>query len=165
LNWHDRQDEIDNMAIRKFSDADFDAIEAIYNLSKLDELQFEPLSFRLLPLRQDARRFAALMACDIFVYEDSAIQGYGALFHASAGQSEIRTLYVHPSYRGQGVAKRLLAFMVGLAGGEVSLNVARSNAPAKALYYAHGFCDVAEFETDYNGVPVWANRMMRPRVC
>lgn len=43
----------------------------------------------------------------------------------------------------------------------LKLYVAKSNAPAKNLYAQYGFEVVEEFETSYNGIPVFANKMIR----
>lgn len=141
--------------IRPFEPTDFSAIEAIYALSKLDELRFETSSFDLLPLRQDAQRFQGLMASRIFVYDDGGIQGYGAVFG-----SEIRAVFVHPMHRGKGLGKRLLEHLLSQTGGGARLFVAKSNKPAVALYQRYGFEVTRELEASYNGKPVLANEMV-----
>ena len=146
------------MSIRPFCEQDFPQIETIYALSKLDELRFEPVRFQLLPLREDPKRFAALKESDIFVFEhpDDASK---IMAFAAVCQSEIRNLFVHPLFRGNGIGKTLLTFLLQRIPGPASLNVAKNNVPAIKLYQRFGFNIVDEFETQYNGTAVMANTM------
>lgn len=144
------------MNIRKYDKKDFDTILDIYAASKLDELLYEEARFELLPLAKDATRLSKLMESEIYVYEDNGVIGYGA----NCG-SEIRALFVHPKARKKGIGECLLAFLLAKIPGEANLYVAKSNMPAKKLYKKFGFEVVEEFETSYNGVPVFANKMKR----
>lgn len=144
------------MKIRKYRKSDYDAIADIYAASKLDELRFEDARFELLPLDQDKRRFEQLLESEIYVHDDEGIDAYCAN-HGS----EIRALFVHPKSRGKGIGKDLLKFLLAKISGEARLYVAQSNMPAKNLYKKFGFEVVAEFATSYNGVPVFANKMIR----
>jgi len=156
------------MTIRLFKQADFQAINNIYNVSKLDELQLENTSFELLSLEQDQQRYAELMESDIYVYEhvyeqaygqvnkEPTVLGYGALFG-----TEIRALFVLPQARRKSIGKTLLEFLLTKIDGTASLYVARSNTPAKTLYATYDFNVVEEFTTTYNTVPVVANKMLR----
>ncbi len=143
-------------SIRPFEPGDFNAIEAIYAHSKLDELRFEQAQLELVPLKQDEQRFRDLMAAHIVVSAQPDVQGFGAVFG-----SEIRAIFVHPSYRGKGVGKALLQHLISIAGKPARLSVAKSNVPAVELYRRHGFVTVREFEAYYNGVPVQAIEMER----
>jgi len=144
------------MSIRSFSDDDFSTILDIYAQSKLDELRFEKMEFELLPLENDENRLTQLKESDIYVYEDEGVIGYGALFG-----SEIRALFVCPSARGKGIGKSLLEFLLLKVTGTANLYVAKTNIPAKQLYKNYGFKVTDEFETKYNGIPVFANKMVR----
>lgn len=144
------------MKIRPFCDKDYPRILEIYANSKLDELRFEEKTFILLPLDQDNRRLPPFKESDIFVYDDKNVLGYGAIFG-----SEIRALFVCPSARGQGVGKALLEFLLSRIDGESNLFIAKTNAPAKRLYEAYGFEVTKEFQTEYNGVAVLVNEMVR----
>ncbi len=144
------------MNIRPFRDNDFPEVLDIYANSKLDELRFEIEGFDLIPLEEDEARLAGLKESDIYVYEEGGVMGYGALCG-----SEIRALFVCPSVRGKGIGKSLLDFMLLNETGAVSLFVAKTNVPAKRLYNSFGFEITDEFETEYNGVSVWANKMVR----
>lgn len=142
--------------IRGYQDRDFDAIAEIYALSKLDELRFEVDRFELLPLKRDEKRYRATMESRIFVYDDGHVLGYGAVF-----KNEIRALFVHPRFRGKGVGKRLLDYLILQADAPTILYIAESNSPAKSLYQKYGFYITRAFETEYNGKPVLANKMVR----
>ena len=142
--------------MRTYHSDDFEAIEEIYNLSKLDELRFEDKQFRLLPLQLDDKRFRGLMESQIVVFDNGSILGYGA-FHGS----EISALFVHPSARGKGIGANLLQHLLGLVAEPAKLYVAKSNRPAKSLYTRYGFEITDEFVTSYNDTPVLANEMTR----
>ena len=144
------------MHIRPYTENDYPAVLEIYRRTKLDELRFEEKTFELLPLEQDERRYAQFRASDIYVFDNGCVVAYGAVCG-----SEIRGLYVLPEMRGQGIGRRLLTFLLSKMAGPVDLYVAKTNAPAKRLYRNFGFSVVDEFETDYNGVPVFANKMTR----
>lgn len=145
------------MTIRSYSQYDLPAIFDIYNRSKLDELNCEDEVFTLLPLKDDAARLGALMESEIYVYhEHNCISGYGAIFG-----NEIRALFVHPKYRGKGIGKQLLEFLLSLIHEQPSLYVASSNQLAKKLYQLYGFSVIETFKTSYNHKPVIAQKMVR----
>ncbi|MBI5591054.1 MAG: GNAT family N-acetyltransferase [Deltaproteobacteria bacterium] len=144
------------MKIRKYKKNDYYAILDIYAASKLDELRYEDVKFELLPLDRDMKRLGQLLESEIYIYEHDGVIGYCA----NCG-SEIRALFVHPKSRGKGIGKCLLEFLLSKIPGPATLYVAKSNAPAKNLYTQFGFEVVEEFETSYNGLPVFANKMIR----
>jgi putative acetyltransferase len=144
------------MNIRAFSEKDYPRVFEIYSSSKLDELRFEKKKFDLLPLENDEKRFSALKESEIYVYDDGEVLGYGAIFEA-----EIRALFVCPSVRGKGIGKEILEFLLSQINGRVNLFVAKTNVPAKELYKRYGFEVSDEFLTEYNGEPVYANKMVR----
>ena len=110
----------------------------------------------LLPLDEDQVRFSELMASDIYLFQTKdRISGYGAMCG-----DEIRALFVHPQFRGKGVGKKLLEFLLSRIEGQPRLYVARSNQPAKDLYQRYGFRVTETFETTYNQVPVIAQKMV-----
>lgn len=144
------------MTIRKYSDDDFQSIEAIYNLSKLDELVQEDSTFTLLPLSEDKARNKQLFESQIFVYELESVVAFCAIF-----ESEIRALFVHPNYRGRGIGKDLLEHLLSLSSRNARLFVAASNFSAKEMYKKFGFAVTETFETTYNCVAVTANKMVK----
>ncbi|TGG92847.1 N-acetyltransferase [Natronospirillum operosum] len=144
------------MMIRDYRPSDFEEIMAIYAQSKLDELRFEPKKFELLPLEKDEKRLQSLLASRIFVWEADGITGYGAVC-----QNDIESLFVHPRHRGQGIGSTMFEYLLTEVDSPARLYVAKSNAPAIALYRKYGFSVSREFETSYNGRAVMANEMVR----
>lgn len=73
-----------------------------------------------------------------------AVVGH-AVASAAGDVVELQRIAVAPGHRRHGVAGRLLAEVVALAGpGErVLLEVREDNAPARALYARHGFVELA----------------------
>lgn len=140
--------------IRPYEDRDELAVLNIYASSKMDELVHENQIFEFMPLQQDRGRYEKLFESDIFVYDDNGVIGYCAYFG-----NEIRALYVQPSYRGRGIGEKMLDFMLRAIAGTAILFVAKSNVQAKKLYSRRGFEIVDEFEVQYNGKGVLANKM------
>ncbi|MDW7550681.1 GNAT family N-acetyltransferase [Pseudoalteromonas sp. SCSIO 43201] len=144
------------MTIRTYTEDDFQSIEEIYNLSKLDELAQEAAEFTLLPLSEDIPRNEQLFESQIFVYELGSIAAFCALCH-----TEIRALFVHPDHRGKGIGKDLLKYLLSLTSQEASLYVVASNCVAKEVYKSVGFVVTETFETTYNSVAVTVDKMVR----
>ena len=145
------------MAIRPVQSCDTADIQAIYNASKLDELINEPGPFQLLPLQEDHPRRQALEESTIYVYEQQQkVIAYGAHLRA-----EITALFVSPKARGQQIGKQMLEHLLSCITGRAYLSVAQSNTTAKALYHHYGFHTEKTFKTEYNGVPVLAETMVR----
>ena len=142
--------------IRPYKENDLEAIIDIYALSKMDELINEPDVFEFMPLVKDKVRYEKLLESDIFVYEEQEVVGYCACY-----KNEIRALYTNPTYRGRGIGKCMLEFLLKNIEDEPFLFVAKSNDHAKAIYVKYGFSIVEEFETKYNGKAVLANKMKK----
>lgn len=137
------------MSIRPYADSDLQAIFDVYASAKLDEFKFEEQRFALLPLERDSERLRHFRACDVIVHDDGGVAGF-----AATSDMTIRALFVHRDAQGQGVGRKLLEAVLARSTGRISLNVAKSNIPAKRLYLQYGFRVTAEFETAYNGVKV-----------
>lgn len=145
------------MNIRPYTKRDLSKIIDIYNRSKLDELKFEDKLFTLLPLEKDDSRLSGLMESDIYIHEEQGqVFGFGAVF-----ENEIRALFVDAKYRGKGVGKKLLEFLLLNIQGQPCLYVASTNYPAKHLYQKYGFRVIDTFDTTYNQIPVRAQKMAR----
>ena len=145
------------MKIRKYKENDCASVLEIYTKSKLDELAFESVKFELLPLENDTKRLAQLKESDIYICEDNGVVGFGAVH-----DNEIRALFVHPNARGRGLGRNIFEYLLSKVSGITTLYVAKTNSPAKRLYKSYGFYEADEFETNYNGVPVIANKMLCP---
>jgi len=144
------------MNIRKFVEADFPKILEIYADSKLDELRFEKNKFNLIRLENDPKRLSSIMESKIYVYEIDEIVGFGAVY-----QSEIRALFVSPKFRGIGVGKSILGFILTKAQLPTSLWVTCSNTPAKQLYGHFGFEETEKLIVNYNKKEVLVSKMMK----
>ena len=142
--------------IRPYKKTDYNAVLEIYAEAKLDELRFEPGTYRLLPLEQDHQRYEALFESDIYVYEEVEVIGY-----AAHKDEEIRALFVYSKRRGEGVGKKLLEFLLSRIKAPASLYVAKHNQPAIQLYAQYGFAVQPEFQTFYNATPVMARKMIQ----
>lgn len=145
------------MSIREFTENDYPIILEIYAQTKLDELRYENKMFELLPLEKDKIRLEELMESDIYLYDNGSVLAYGAIC-----DKEIRALFVLPKSRGVGIGKELLKFLITKTSSAAILHVAESNNAAKNLYENCGFKVTETFETTYNGMPVFANKMIRP---
>jgi putative acetyltransferase len=143
------------LTIRAFQASDFEAIKRIYASSKLDELRFEPSHFELVALDQDPKRFKEFKESQVFVYELNEI----VVADGAVCESVIRAIFVDSSHRRLGIGREILEYFIEIIDGNVSLNVAKSNAPAKLLYKQYGFKVIDEFTASYNGIEAVANTM------
>lgn len=96
---------------------------------------------------------------------ETLLAGPGTLFVGDArafllgrvvlDEAEVLTLATHPAHRRQGLARAALAAFLAKAGGRGAaralLDVAEDNAPARALYAAAGFAEIARRPAYYAG--------------
>lgn len=66
-----------------------------------------------------------------------------------AGETDISTVAVLPSARGRGVGHALVSALSARLGGDIFLEVRRSNAAARALYEKCGFVPIGERKNYY----------------
>jgi ribosomal protein S18 acetylase RimI-like enzyme len=79
--------------------------------------------------------------------EDAAVIGFGQIWLAPNGSTNLVRLLVDPALRGQGYGKRLCALLLAEAlrmpgCTQVKLRVRRDNLPAVAVYRSIGFCEL-----------------------
>jgi ribosomal protein S18 acetylase RimI-like enzyme len=86
----------------------------------------------------DAKHGALLVAV-----AGAAVVGSLAVRPAAPDAAEVG-ISVHPAWRRQGLATRLLRTVIEARPGRLVLDVARDNAPARALFKALGFRDTGE---------------------
>lgn len=73
-----------------------------------------------------------------------------ALLQVIAGEAELLTIAVHPDAQGEGTGQQLMAdWITGVQATEAFLEVAADNAPARHLYTANGFAEVARRKSYY----------------
>lgn len=142
--------------IRAYRESDFSDIETIYNVSKKDEFLGEKFDVTVIPLSEDQEMLQLLGESKIYVYEKGHIVGF-----AGVKENYISWLFVHPEFRGKGIGGKLAAHILSETNGEVTLNVARSNASATSLYQNLGFEIAQEFIGKYQGNPVVVLKMSR----
>jgi ribosomal protein S18 acetylase RimI-like enzyme len=135
------------MQIRPYTDADWEAVRAIYDLSKPDELDAAIDRRSIPPLASDPAMLALFGESVLFVAEDAGrVAGFGGY-----KGSYVAWLFVHPAARRRGVARALLVEMLGRLDGPVTLNVAAGNHAALRLYESLGFEVAREFDGTFNG--------------
>ena len=100
------------------------------------------------------KALATLVFGDFFVAVlDGRVVGYIASISELDGTAHIASIAVHPSYRGRGVAKKLLKRLLETLKEkgfhEIKLEVRKSNIPAQNLYKSFGFKHVYTLRNYY----------------
>lgn len=121
--------------IRRYETSDWDAVREIYGLSKPDEMRGSVDLSAILPLEADEGHLALFRESSISVAEDAG-QVVGFAGHRG---NYISWVYVRPTHRRRGVARRLVQDMLGRLTGTVTLNVGANNTAARQLYETLGF--------------------------
>ena len=89
----------------------------------------------------------------VVAWRDDVAVACGGVRVLEPGIAEIKRMYVDPSERGAGLARRLLAHLEqlgrDLGATAVRLDTGRDMAPAVALYRSSGYVEI----DDYNGNP------------
>jgi ribosomal-protein-alanine N-acetyltransferase len=101
-----------------------------------------------------AAEFAALLESPLcFLIE---AEGGFALGRVVAGEAELLTIAVAPERQGRGVGRQLMAGFLAeaqsRAAESVFLEVAETNAPARALYQRAGFAEAGRRRGYYEGI-------------
>ncbi len=135
------------MAIRRYTDSDWQAVREIYDLSKPDEMRGMVDLSAVLPLSQDPSGLALFRESTILVAE----HGTRVVGFAGHKGNYISWLFVHPRCRRQGIARELLQEMMRRLEGPVTLNVGAGNHAARCLYAAAGFTVARQFTGKFNG--------------
>ena len=140
-------DLADALPIREYKPDDWEAICAIYDIAKPDELRGSGDLRAIRPLRDDETMQALFRDSRVLVCEaDGCVVGF-----AGNKGNYISWLFVHPDFRRRGVAARILREVLRPLRGAVALNVAKNNRPARALYEKNGFLLEREFVGQWNG--------------
>jgi GNAT superfamily N-acetyltransferase len=102
----------------------------------------------------------------VLVAVDGASAAVGALKPLSATESELKRMYVRPPFRGMGLSRRIIDYLIGEARAlgyrSIQLDTADFMAAAHALYRSIGFVDRAPYqgEAARRGVQAYARFMM-----
>lgn len=137
------------MTVRRFSEADLQAVCRVYLDAKRDELQCERNDFEVTPMDQDSVILTAFRESEVFVFEHGEVLGFAALYG-----SQLRALFVRRDARGIGIGQALLNAVLATGCKEVLLNVSKSNAAARRFYRRNGFADVGESVRKYEGIDI-----------
>jgi ribosomal protein S18 acetylase RimI-like enzyme len=124
----------EEITIRPYADADWDAISRIHDLARLDELRGSVGVEAFLTLAQTAEG-EGLFDGQLWVAEvGGAVAGFVAF-----DDDEVTWLYVDPRHHRQGVGRALLRQAIAAAGSRVEVTVLDGNPAALALYLSEGF--------------------------
>jgi len=145
------------MNIRPYEPADWDAVRDIWNRGKPDEFRGTCDLRAIIPLERDERMQQLFRDSTIFVGEtDGRIIGFAGF------KGEVVTwLFVDPDCYRKGYGCALLSFILSRMGSTARLNVGAGNAAAIKLYEKHGFRITNRFNGKYNGYPTKAIGMER----
>ena len=135
------------MNVRGYTDADWESVINIYNLSKPDELRDSVDLRALVPFERDTRNLRLFRESRIVVVEeDETLLGFGG-----NNSNYISWLFVHPDHRRRGVATLILRHVMNQLNGTIKLNVFKHNTAARLLYQKAGFEIEREFVGNLNG--------------
>ena len=120
--------------VRRYEDADWDAICRIHDAARLDELRSSVGLEAFLSLA-DTYEAEDLFGNPVWVAElDDEVAGFIA-----ASPTEITWIYVDPLLYRRGVARALMNEVFAHAADRVELEVLEGNASARAFYESLGF--------------------------
>jgi len=146
------------MHIRPYRDDDWALVCEIYDLSKPDELAGVIAPETICPLDSDSDMKSHFSESKIWVAE---LESRPVGFAGSRGNM-ITWLFVHPGFRRRGVASGLLSQLLATLHRPVALNVASTNARARALYRQFGFRVEREFMGSFQGTPCPVAKLSLP---
>lgn len=139
------------LVLRRPNEADIDALFPLQAAYEQEEIlppnaAFNPASCRL-ALERIIRREYTIAAC-----LKGRIVGKANTNAESFTRYQIGGVYVHPDFRGRGIAAVMTAALVEelIARGKgVSLFVKKQNAPARAVYHRIGFMNAGDYRISY----------------
>jgi ribosomal protein S18 acetylase RimI-like enzyme len=144
--------------IRAYRKADWDQVSAIYDLSKPDEMRGIVDAQAITPLAQDSQMLRYFSDSEVWVYEENG----SVIGFIGRKKDVVSWLFVHPDHRRKGIARSLLNELIRIHQGTLTLNLAKGNLSAMALYERCGFEVFEEFEGNMYGCPIPAVRMRLP---
>lgn len=141
--------------IRDYRDEDFDAVVAIHDRARPDELagSCDPRGF--VPLAEDAPALVDFRRSRKWV----AVEGDRIVGFAGVDGPYVSWLYVDPARYGAGIGRALLRLAVREAGPDAWTIALEGNARARALYESEGFAAVKTFAGKNNGYSCTCVRM------
>ncbi|MGN0778006.1 MAG: GNAT family N-acetyltransferase [Aristaeellaceae bacterium] len=122
------------LVIRPYEERDWQAIEAIHDAARMQELTLAGLADAFIPLAQ------AAVSEGLFDYTVEVAEQAGQVVGFVAyTPEELAWLYVAPQWMRQGIGRALVRHVLGRCDGTVTLEVLTGNAPARRLYEHCGF--------------------------
>ena len=157
----DRMEARQNLFIRAYEPADWEAVCTIFAQAKPDEFKGVLSKEDIIPMEEDEAILKSFHDSAIYVAEkDNRIVGFAG-YH----NQFISFLFISPHHYRQHIATRLLEHILPMAGNEVSLLVLKSNLPAINLYRKLGFTIAEEFNGKYNeSITVTVLRLSKTQV-
>ena len=148
------------MIIRPYIDADFEAVCAVHDRSRRDELlgSTDPAAFR--PMVDEAEEEEFFDSRTFVGCIDHRVIGF-----VSFRGTYITWLYVDPDFYRRGIGFALLQEALQHCGPEAWVNTMGGNVAAIALYRKAGFEIVNEFPSDCDGYPCTCVRLALPTSC
>jgi ribosomal protein S18 acetylase RimI-like enzyme len=120
--------------LREYQSEDWEAIAAIHDRARLDELEASVGVEAFLSLAATAEN-EGLFSGEVWVAcQDEAVVGFVAF-----SEDEITWLYVSPDYYRQGIGRKLLQQAIARCGKSVSTSVLKGNDAALHLYLSEDF--------------------------
>jgi len=142
--------------IRHYDEKDWQAICAIHDAARPDELKgsCDPRAF--VPIEQDTE-VEDLKRSEKFV----AVDGEKVVGFVGTDEKYLAWLYVLPAYYHQGIGRRLLQKGLEIIGEGTWTIVLDGNQTAINLYESEGMTEVHRFESDNAGYPCTCLRLAR----
>jgi GNAT superfamily N-acetyltransferase len=123
-----------SIVIRPYADPDWDAICAIHDAARLDELR-DSVGLQAFLTLADTFEAEDLFGNPVVVAElDGVVAGF-----MSASSTEITWLYTDPAHYRRGIARALVNSLLAVATEPIELEVLERNHSARAFYERMGF--------------------------
>ena len=145
----------DSIIIREYCDADWDAVCAVHDRARPDELRGSCDSRAFVPLAADQDDAASFQRSRKFV---ACIEGQVVGFVGVDG-TYLSWLYLDPAWYGRGIGRELLRLGLRLIGPQAWTVVLAGNARARRLYESEGFQVVRTCEGSNAGYPCTSKQL------
>lgn len=134
------------MKIREYEDTDLPEILSLYLKCKPEEFYGEKQDIKVVPLECDPNNFSQFISSEKIILEDESILGFITILGGNIGW-----LYVDSNHRNQGVASRLLEYVINKYEFPITLKVIISNKKAINLYKKYRFTEGDIFNVSVQG--------------
>ena len=140
--------------IRAYEKEDWDAICAVHDAARPDELDgsCDPRAF--VPIQEDSEVKDLIQSRKFVATQAGNIVGF-----VGVSEKYLAWLYVHPDFYHQGIGRMLLQKGIKEIEGKAWTTVLAGNINAIKLYESEGFKEVNRFESDNAGYPCTCLRL------